>query len=133
MKKSFHEESEYKCDEGKYQETNEINYEDHKKSAHGGIKYFCEECNYEATEERAINMHKNYHETEKFICDKCQYVAKNERHRKEHYQFMHEDNIKESEKDVSGPGYMGWKIPEVEKEDKEATIEAKLEELKVLY
>ena len=80
-------------------------------------------------------MHKNYHEAEKFICDKCQcqYLAKNERHQKDHYQFMHEDNIKESEKDVSGPGYMGWKIPEVEKEDKEATIEAKLEELKVLY
>ena len=53
--KSCHEESEYNCDEGKNQETNERNFEDHKKSAHGGIKYFCEKCNYDATEERAIN------------------------------------------------------------------------------
>ena len=133
MKKSFHEESEYKCDEGKYQETNEINYEDHKKSAHGGIKYICEECNYDTTEERAINTHKKYHEAEKITCDKCQYLATNERHLNDHYQLMHEDNTKESEKDMSGPGYMGWRIPEMEKDDKEATFEAKLEELKILY
>ena len=122
-KKSVHGESQYNCDECDYQETKKSKIEFHKKSVHGGIKYYCDECEYTTTENGGIKTHKSVHEARKFICDQCQYLATDETDLEKHVLSAHGD--------ISGPGYMGWRIPDSEK--KETTFETKLEELKVLY